>query len=299
MSWAAAAVLKIGQTASRLSCLGRSVASRSDGRARRGDRCAPNSKIMHQYLRGDRCPVEGPRGKYKVDLTGAVHALPGGATARLWLHSLLWEVLDSTITLDRLTTIRLTIDSAPQNLFLGKYIELWIRYRLLTLTGSGDTDLQGLANAIDACHDELRKTDAVFNHISQPLLRYLKIAEPRLPLARSYSSLLPCKTAPSSTVRLWAAFEAKMRYVEQRRNRFNNGVTRYLRSGRVRLPDHRFLAFFRAQWERFLRIEKAADSLDWDWKVIKGMAPRGVGWECLYEAWGINFPEIRPKSARR
>ncbi|ALP66112.1 hypothetical protein [Paraburkholderia caribensis] len=73
--------------------------------------------------------------------------------------------------------IRLRLESAPQDQFLREYIELWIRYRDWTFTGGGDTDLQELAHAIDSWHDKLRKTDAVFNHIYQPLLRYLEIAE--------------------------------------------------------------------------------------------------------------------------
>ncbi|CAD6560136.1 hypothetical protein ACFQ3P_06855 [Paraburkholderia sabiae] len=298
MSWAAAAVLNICQTASRLSRLGRSVFFGADDGTQRADRSAPNSKIMYQYLRGERCPVEGPRGKYKVDLTGALHALPGGATARLWLHSLLWEVLDSTVTPEDLTRIRLRFESAPQERFLREYIELWIRYRDLTFTGGGDTDLQELAHAIDAWHDKLRKTDAVFNHIYEPLLRYLEIAEPRLPLARSYSSQLSCQAPTAFAASLWAAYERGNRYVDKRINRFESGVDRYLLSGAVRLPDHRFLAIFRAQWERRLRTEQAANSLDWYWKVKNGMPPRGHGWECLYEAWGINFPDTSPRTTR-
>ncbi|MHB9833320.1 hypothetical protein Q8F57_000630 [Paraburkholderia terrae] len=295
MAWGAAAVIGSDLMASRLSRLGQPVVAVTDDSAQRSGRSTPNSKIIYQYLRGERCPMEGPRGKYKVDLTGAVHALPGGATARLWLHSLLWEVLDGTITPEHLTRIRLTLESAPRDLFLREYIELWIRYRVLTFEGGGDTDLQELAHAIDACHDKLRRTNAVFHHIYQPLLRFMEIAEPRLPLAWSYSSQARGKAPTSFAASLWAAFERGTRYVDKRSNRFESGVDRYLLSGGVRLPDHRFLAIFRAQWERFLRTEKAADSLDWYWKVEKGMAPRGNGWECLYEAWSINLPTQVPQ----
>ncbi len=295
MSWGAAGVIHIGQTASRLSRLGQPLSVCTDDGAQRSGRSALNSKIMYQYLRGDRCPVEGPRGKYNVDLTGAVHALPGGATARLWLQSPLWEVLDSAITPDRLASIQLTMNLASLSKFLRQYIELWIRYRLLTLAGSKDMDLQDLAHAMDACHDKLCKTDAVFNHIYQPLLRYLELAEPRLPLARSHSSPSRPEAATSLEARIRAGMWAGIRRVDQRNRRFSNGVERYIRSGRVRMPDHRFLATFRDRWHRFLVMDKEAASLDWCWRVRLGLPARGSPWEALCEAFGIRHPETDPE----
>ncbi len=52
----------------------------------------PNSKLMYQYLRGERAPIRGPRGKYGFDLVEAVnkHHLANQATR--WLDHPLWEV---------------------------------------------------------------------------------------------------------------------------------------------------------------------------------------------------------------
>ena len=92
MAWSAAAVLYTDRTASNLSRL---------FRFDRQGRTATNSKIIYHYLRGECEPTPGPRGKYRHDLTGAVHMLPGGAIARLWLNSPLWELLEGNLSAER------------------------------------------------------------------------------------------------------------------------------------------------------------------------------------------------------
>ena len=288
MAYAACSVLMTGQTASRLSRLGQSAAECPDDGSERSARSTANNKIMYQYLRGERCPVEGPRGKYGFDLTAAVRALPGGEIALLWLHSMLWELLDSAISRDRLQIIQLTMQSAPQDTFLREYIELWIRYRSLKFAGGDGVDLQEVAQAIDLCHHRLRKHDAVFNYIYLPLSRYLELAEPQLPLEWSHPSLPP--NASKMYERLYMSLVKSMATNQRRRDkenlRFNSGVDRYRLSGRVWRPDHRFLATFRIAWRHHMEAEKLFDSRDWDWR--KRLES---GCKALYKAWDISLPD--------
>lgn len=53
-----------------------------------------NSKIMYQYLRGDRAPTRGARGKYGFDLVAAVDKHPQGKLATKWLDHPLWLIFD-------------------------------------------------------------------------------------------------------------------------------------------------------------------------------------------------------------
>lgn len=51
-----------------------------------------NSKIMYQYLHGERAPVQGPRGKYAYDLVAEVDKHPRVKVASRWLDHGLFHI---------------------------------------------------------------------------------------------------------------------------------------------------------------------------------------------------------------
>jgi hypothetical protein len=264
MSFGAGSVLGIGQTASRLSLLGQPVDAHADDATEPSRRATSNSNTMYPYLRGERCPVEGPRGKRGVDLTGAVYAQPGGETARRWMDSLLWDVLDSTISRERLEAVRLQLESMPPNAFLRGYIEIWIRYRFLTFARCNRAKRQEIAQTLDAYHATLRIDEPVFNYLFLPLLRYLELAEPDLPLAW-YGYSVPIG-ASKMYARLLLAFQKSSVRSDQCQNeknrRFQSGVDRFQRSGGLHRPDHRFLSTFREEWRQEMEISEESQVPD-------------------------------------
>lgn len=52
------------------------------------------SNIFYKYLRGERAPIPGPRGKHGFDLVGLVAAHPTAAEANGWLTHRLFQVLE-------------------------------------------------------------------------------------------------------------------------------------------------------------------------------------------------------------
>jgi len=71
-----------------------------------------NSKIMYQYLRGERMPISGPRGKHGYDLVAAVANHGRAKHADKWLTHSLWKVFDPETTKDDLAEL-LTEDAFP------------------------------------------------------------------------------------------------------------------------------------------------------------------------------------------
>lgn len=90
MAWAYGVLLHTGYTASGASK--RFAPSPENGREQ------SNSKLMYQYLKGDRAPTRGARGKYGFDLVAAVDAHPRGRMARKWLDHPLWMIFDEHTT---------------------------------------------------------------------------------------------------------------------------------------------------------------------------------------------------------
>ncbi len=266
MAWSAAAVLYTDRTASNLSRL---------FRFDRQGRTATNSKIIYHYLRGECEPTPGPRGKYRHDLTGAVHMLPGGAIARLWLNSPLWELLEGNLSAERARSIQSWIEESQPAMPILEYIHAWVRYRLVTLEQAPSTEQQERASAIARLHGVLKSIDPVFNYINGPLTRYLLEHEPQIPLARP-----PAKSRRKSP--LATKIEKGIERSKRRWIRFRDGTQRYLRSGR--LPDRRFLKAFAGPWDTFLRLNIGRDAALAEAKEFR--RPK-AGWELLCISWNI------------
>lgn len=90
MSWAYGVLLHTGYTASGASK--RFSPPLVEGREQ------SNSKLMYQYLRGDRVPTRGARGRYGFDLVAAVDSHPHGQMATRWLDHPLWMIFDENTT---------------------------------------------------------------------------------------------------------------------------------------------------------------------------------------------------------
>lgn len=90
MSWAFGVLMHTGYTASGASK--RFSPPLADGKDQ------SNSKLMYQYLRGDRAPTRGARGRYAFDLVAAVDAHPRGQMATRWLDHPLWMIFDEGTT---------------------------------------------------------------------------------------------------------------------------------------------------------------------------------------------------------
>ncbi len=61
---------------------------------------------------------------------GAVHSLPGGAMARLYLESPLWDLLDRNVSLDRAKSILFLTNQHQPCMPLRGYISAWAQYRI-------------------------------------------------------------------------------------------------------------------------------------------------------------------------
>jgi hypothetical protein len=94
MAWAYALLLHTGYTASSAS---KRFSSTSAPRVE-----SNNSKLIYQYLRGDRAPTPGPRGRYKFDLVAAVNSHHTGHHATRWLYHPLWIIFNEDIDCHRL-----------------------------------------------------------------------------------------------------------------------------------------------------------------------------------------------------
>lgn len=90
MAWAYAVLLHTGYSAS--------GASKRFSPTPAGNVELNNSKLMYQYLRGDRAPTRGPRGRYGFDLVAAVDNHHAGCKATAWLDHPIWTIFDASIS---------------------------------------------------------------------------------------------------------------------------------------------------------------------------------------------------------
>lgn len=90
MAWAYAVLLHTGYSAS--------GASKRFSATPAGDVELSNSKLMYQYLRGDRAPTRGPRGRYGFDLVAAVDSHHTGRNATPWLDHPIWKIFGENIS---------------------------------------------------------------------------------------------------------------------------------------------------------------------------------------------------------
>lgn len=72
-----------------------------------------NSKIMYAYLRGERLPTRGERGKHSYDLVDAVDRHPKAHAATKWLDHPLWTIFESEVSSSDLVNF-LTKDQWPE-----------------------------------------------------------------------------------------------------------------------------------------------------------------------------------------
>jgi hypothetical protein len=290
MAWSAALVIGTGKTASWLSRLADGAQESVTSDRSPEYRCSrANSKIIYQYLRGERAPSTGSRGKWGFDLTSTVHALPGGALARLYLESPLWELLDSTVSRERARQILLLMGEHQAYVPLRAYICAWANYRISVSDRQSRAEQQKRAERIGSMHSHLRSTDAVFNYLSEPLLAYLRQCEPQIPLDPPAK---PVHEKSRLAVALMRGFERFKRYD----NRFYDGVDRYLLSGR--LPDRRFMRVYRPRWDCVIRwLEAHKTDLQETANVPEPVQLHG--WQNLYEGWGLPIAPITPPSNRR
>lgn len=87
MAWAYAVLFHTGYTAS--------GASKRFSATPAGEVELSNSKLMYQYLRGDRAPTRGPRGRYGFDLVAAVDSHHTGRYATRWLDHPIWTIFNT------------------------------------------------------------------------------------------------------------------------------------------------------------------------------------------------------------
>lgn len=292
MSWSAAAVIYSRRTASWLSGLALRARMEVDD-APGNFRPSANSKIMNQYLRGERAPLRGPRGKWGFDLTGAVDAIPGGAIARLYLESPIWELLDDAIPLERIQAILTSTGLDHSNMPMRTYIKAWAQYRLSIAEHHAISQQQHWANEIAALQEDLRWTDPVFGYLYGPLIHFLAIREPGIPFKHRESTKHASK--------FQRALDAGFTRFEGIGNRFEDGTDRFVMSGR--LPDRRFLRQFRNRWDIFLFKWKIIKEVEADLRAspqvpvsrIRGApvpdSKPDLGWQALYGAWGVRIPE--------
>lgn len=93
MAWAYSVLHHTGLSASKASLVFSSRANPD----------AATSNIMYQYLRGDRAPTQGGRGKFGFDLVKEVDSDPDGSNATPWLSHPFWEIFAEEISMDQLT----------------------------------------------------------------------------------------------------------------------------------------------------------------------------------------------------
>jgi hypothetical protein len=243
MAWSAAAVLYLRKTASALSRLGcDGVTSGAEGSSgAHGAR--PNSKIMSQYLRGERCPTPGPRGKWRFDLVGAVHSMRNGAVARLYLDSPLWALLDSKVSLETARGILCLTHEHLCGMPWVDYIRAWAAYRIAVAEGRSPVEQQECAHHITTMHLRVRHQDPVFNFLCLPLEAYLRLCEPGIPFRLA-------DTCPKRRTPAIKSLAKALDDMTRSERRFADGLERYLRSGKS--PDRRFLKIYRERWKPVL-----------------------------------------------
>lgn len=279
MAWSAALVVHTRKTPSWLSRL--ATRDRISGDRRQSLNLPPhpaNGNIIHQYLHGERAPTRGPRGKWGFDLTGAVHALPGGAMARLYLDSPLWELIEGPVSVVRAKDILLLLTQHLPGMPLVAYIRAWAEYRLSMAESQSASQQQKCRNRIGELHETLPFVDPVFRFIHRPLTHYLASYEPKIPL----DQFRPGVPKSATGTRLWAAFRRSM----QQDQRFEDGCDRFLLSGR--LPDRRFLQRFRQRWTNFINLrERRAHHIHPGEALNADDAIESFPGQSLYEVWHI------------
>ncbi|WP_226194281.1 hypothetical protein [Burkholderia seminalis] len=273
MAYAAAAVIYTHRTASWLSNLFNrdrtACGNEPPGHA------TSNSKIFYQYLRGEREPRPGPRGKYGQNLTAAIRELPGGVIAHLWSASPIWELIEGGVSVEFVRGILSLLEEPLPGMPALEHVRTWAHYRLAILEHAPEAKQQEWARAIAHLHSVETTDDPVFRYISGPLNQYVLAHEAQIPLVPR-----PLKRRRKS--RLLVKMEEVAKRNWQRSNRFDNGVSRFGSSGR--LPDRRFLKEFAREWSAQLRWNDA-------WKALHAEIEESrhptAGWKLLYEAWNI------------
>lgn len=276
MAWGVAAVFWTRKTAAWLSGLAQRDHTFWEGDGLSGRRRQrANSNIVHQYLHGERCPTQGPRGKWGFDLTGAVHALPGGDMARLYLESPLWELIEGSVSAERAKNILLLLDEDPPPIPMLAYVRAWAEYRLSTAEAQPASQQQMWRDRIGRLQWIMRSTDPVLDYMYRPLAYYLAACEPQIPLEQNWK---PRLSKSMSAEESWAAFQRSL----LPDTRFESGLDRYICSGRP--PDRRFLQKFRQRWAAAMRCPAR-------WEIPETNHADELssvkGWEPLYKAWGI------------
>lgn len=157
------------------------------------------SNIFYQYLRGERAPTMGPRGKADFDLVAAVNKDPDGQKATRWLTHPLWEVLHPDITLERIRKImrsmpteisellfatfdknvvysRYPVDRTPVNeIFALATFDSYIAIVALMREGDllRDRYLSGAAYHAWVMAYPVANADPVFRYVVQPFCEYI------------------------------------------------------------------------------------------------------------------------------
>lgn len=157
------------------------------------------SNIFYQYLRGDRAPKMGPRGKSDFDLVTTVDKDRNGQKATQWLTHCLWEILHPTTTLERIREIlrsmpdeiscllfnkldrstlysRYSVDRTPvREIFalatFDSYIALVALIREAELIG--DDYLLGSAELAFMMASPVAEAEPVFRYVIQPFFEYV------------------------------------------------------------------------------------------------------------------------------
>ncbi|MBN3748319.1 hypothetical protein G3N96_23260 [Burkholderia sp. Se-20373] len=234
-----------------------------------------NSKIFYQYLRGEREPRPGPRGKYGQNLTASIRELPGGVVAHQWSTSPIWALIEGDVSLEFVRGILSLLEEPLPGMPALEYVRIWTHYRLAILEHAPEEEQQEWARAIAHLHSVAKTDDPVFCYISGPLDHYFLAHEPQIPLAPH-----PPKKRWKS--RLFVKMEEAAKRNRLRSSRFDNGVSRFGSSGRR--PDRRFLKEFATEWSAHLRWNDA-------WKALRAEEEESrhpkAGWKLLYEAWNI------------
>lgn len=157
------------------------------------------SNIFYQYLRGERAPQIGPRGKSNFDLVAAVDRDRDGHQATYWLTHPLWEILNPSISLQRIREIMrlmpgeistLLFNSLDRNILYSRYsiertpvneicslatFDSFVALVALTREGQviGDSFLESQAQGAIMMAFPVAEEDPVFRYVFQPFLDYM------------------------------------------------------------------------------------------------------------------------------
>lgn len=134
MAWAYAVLLHTGYSAS--------GASKRFSATPAGNVELSNSKLMYQYLRGDRAPTRGPRGRYGFDLVAAVDSHHTGRNATRWLDHPIWTIFDANISSRELAPF---LDEETLDPIVGQY---WLDDKIPT-DGSEASQLENALKFFD------------------------------------------------------------------------------------------------------------------------------------------------------